>query len=54
MAAGSDILAWEITWTEQPGGHQSMGSQSQTQLSDQTTTINTSSNIYITLTVNYA
>ena len=33
-----NILAWEIPWTEEPGGPQSMGSQkSQTQLSDQTT-----------------
>ena len=23
----SSILAWEITWTEEPGGLQSMGSQ---------------------------
>ena len=34
----SSILAWEIPWTEEPEGLQSMGSQkSQTQLSDQTT-----------------
>ena len=26
----SSILAWEIPWTEEPGGLQSMGSQSQT------------------------
>ena len=26
------ILAWRIPWTEEPGGLQSMGSQSQTQL----------------------
>ena len=25
----SSILAWEIPWTEEPGGLQSMGSQSQ-------------------------
>ena len=31
----SSILAWEIPWTEEPGGLQSMGSQkSQTRLSD--------------------
>ena len=31
----SSILAWEIPWTEEPEGLQSMGSQkSQTQLSD--------------------
>ena len=27
IAAQSSILAWEITWTEEPGGIQSMGSQ---------------------------
>ena len=27
MAAHSSILAWEISWTEEPGGQQSMGSQ---------------------------
>ena len=25
MATYSDILAWEISWTEEPGGLQSMG-----------------------------
>ena len=34
MATHSNIFAWEIPWTEEPGGLQSMGSQkSQTQLS---------------------
>ena len=27
MATHSRILAWRITWTEKPGGLQSMGSQ---------------------------
>ena len=27
MATHSSILAWRITWTEGPGGPQSMGSQ---------------------------
>ena len=27
MATHSSILAWEITWTEEPGGLQSMGLQ---------------------------
>ena len=27
MATHSSILAWEILWTEEPGGLQSMGSQ---------------------------
>ena len=30
MTAHSSFLAWEIPWTEKPGGLQSMGSQSQT------------------------
>ena len=34
MAAHSNILAWKIPWTEEPGGLQSMGPQSQTKLSD--------------------
>ena len=32
MAAHSSILAWRIPWTEEPGGLQSKGSQSQTRL----------------------
>ena len=27
MATRSNILAWAISWTEEPGGLQSMGSQ---------------------------
>ena len=35
MATHSSILAWEIPWTEEPGGLQSMGWQkSRTHLSD--------------------
>ena len=35
MATHSSILAWEIPWTEEPGGLQSMVSQkTRTQLSD--------------------
>ena len=30
MATHSSILAWRITWTEEPGRLQSIGSQSQT------------------------
>ena len=30
MATHSSILVWEIPWTEEPGGLQSTGSQSQT------------------------
>ena len=34
MATHSSILAWKIPWMEKPGGLQSMGSQSQTRLSN--------------------
>ena len=34
MATHSSILAWRIPWTEEPGGLQSMESQSRTQPSD--------------------
>ena len=30
MATHSSVLAWEIPWTEEPGGLQTMGLQSQT------------------------
>ena len=33
MATHTSILAWKIPWTEEPGGLQSMGPQSQMQLS---------------------
>ena len=32
MATHSSILAWRIPWTEEPGGLQSIGSQSRIQL----------------------
>ena len=35
MATYSSSLAWEIPWTEEPGGLQFMASQSQTWLSEQ-------------------
>ena len=34
MATHSSTLAWRIPWMEEPGGLQSMESQSRTQLSD--------------------
>ena len=34
MATHPNILVWEIPWTEEPGGLQSMGSQRQTRLND--------------------
>ena len=33
MTTHSSIFAWKIPWTEEPGGLQSLGSQSRTQLS---------------------
>ena len=37
MATHSGVLAWRISWTEEPGGLQAMGSQkSCTRLSDLT------------------
>ena len=38
MAPYSSTLAWKIPWMEEPGGLQSMGSLSQTRLSDFTFT----------------
>ena len=40
MAPHSSILAWEIPWTEEPGGLQSGAAKKQTRLSDGTTTTN--------------
>ena len=34
MATHSSILAWRISWTEEPGGLQSGVAKSQTRLSD--------------------
>ena len=34
MATHSSILAWRIPWTKEPGGLQSMGSQSLTRQSN--------------------
>ena len=38
MASHSSTLAWRIPWAEEPGGLQSMGSLSQTRLSNFTFT----------------
>ena len=38
MATHSSILAWKISWTEEPGGLQSMRLQELIQLIDKTTT----------------
>ena len=39
MATHSSTLAWKIPWVEEPGRLQSMGSLSQTRLSDFTFTL---------------
>ena len=40
MSTHSSILAWEIPWTEEPGGLQSMGTQkSWTRLNQTPTTV---------------
>ena len=39
MATHSSILTWRAPWTEELGGLQSMGSQSQTRLSNSASTI---------------
>ena len=48
MATRSSILAWIIPWKQEPGGLQSMGSQSRTQLSDFAFTFFTTSAIWKT------
>ena len=35
MATHSSILAWRIPWTEEPGGLQSMGSQKESDMTQQ-------------------
>ena len=50
MATYSSILAWEIPWTQEPGGLQSMGvTKSRTQLSDFTFT--TSLSIHLSMDI---
>ena len=48
-AAHPSILAWEIPWTEEPGGLQSLGSQIQARLSAQAQTIFTIFTEFITI-----
>ena len=46
-ATHSSILAWEIPWTEEPGGLESMGLQkSRTQLTTETTATRLGINLY--------
>ena len=39
METHSSVLAWRIPWTEEPGGLQSMGSQSRMRLRNNTETL---------------
>ena len=39
MATHSSILAWRVSWTEEPGGLQSMGSQICSDMTEQLTQI---------------
>ena len=39
METQLSILAWEIPWTEEPGGLQSMGSQNQTRSNTHTSLV---------------
>ena len=43
MVTHSSIFDWKIPWTAEPGRLQSMGSQSQTQLSNFTSSLVTAS-----------
>ena len=55
MATYSNILAWDIPWTEEPGGLQSMGLQnSQTQRSHSTTTPSSRLLAFVSLHVSYS
>ena len=47
MATHSSILAWEIPWTEEPGGLQSMESQRGTTEHTHSTTARTYLNTYV-------
>ena len=51
MATHSNTLAWRIPWTEEPGGLQSMESQSRTRLCDFTFTFITSPNFLFYLII---
>ena len=44
MATHSSILAWRISWTEEPGVLQSMGSQ---KVSDTTQRLSTHTGVYL-------
>ena len=52
MATHSSILSWKIPWPEEPGGLQSMGSQSRTWLSTHTHTTGWSSLSWLIQRVN--
>ena len=39
MVTHSSIFAWKIPWTEEPGGLQSMGSQKESDMTEQLTPV---------------
>ena len=53
MAPHSSILAWEIPWTEEPGGLQSMGSQSRTYVHTQAMAYSRSWSLKVLFVVHY-
>ena len=51
MVTHYSILAWEIPWTEEPGGLESMGSQRVTRLSDFTSLSHSTERLHFTFKV---
>ena len=47
MATYSCILAWEIPWTEKPGGLQSIGLQQESDVTEHNTHVETESRLVI-------
>ena len=47
MATYSCILAWEIPWTEEPGGLQSIGLQQESDVTEHNTHVETESRLVI-------
>ena len=47
MATYSNILAWKIPWTEEPGGLQSIGLQQESDVTEHNTHVETESRLVI-------
>ena len=52
MPTHSSILAWEIPWTEEPGGLQSMGRKELEQLNNNNNNNNTYCNVHSSIIYN--